>query len=66
MLRMMKTLMIYKNNIYSEQIKNKVDFKNNIKNWNAVFESRNKLISYYWNSGNVGNKIIDLEISLDD
>jgi cephalosporin hydroxylase len=46
------------------KIKNKVNFKNNIKNWNAVFESRNKLISYYWNSGNVGNKIIDLEMKV--
>jgi hypothetical protein len=48
------------------KIKKKKDFKKNVKNWKEVFESRNKLISCFWNPNNIGNKVIDLEISLDD
>jgi hypothetical protein len=47
------------------KIKNKKKFKENIKDWNSVFKSRNKLISCYWNSNNIKDKIIDLELSLD-
>jgi hypothetical protein len=48
------------------KIKKKVDFKKNVKNWKEVFEKRNQLLSFYWNKDNVGDKVIDLEISLDD
>lgn len=48
------------------KIKKKVDFKKNVKNWKEVFEKRNQLLSFFWNKDNVGDKVIDLEISLDD
>jgi cephalosporin hydroxylase len=48
------------------KINKKKDFKKNIKNWEKVFQKRNKLISLFWNKNNIGNKVIDLEISLDD
>lgn len=46
------------------KIKKKVDFKENVKNWKEVFEKRNQLLSFFWNKDNVGDKVIDLEISL--
>lgn len=38
-------------------------FKNKIKDWNDVFEKRNELISVYWNSNTVQDKVIDLELT---
>lgn len=48
------------------KIKKKVDFKKNVKNWKEVFEKRNKLLSFFWNKDNVGDKVIDLEFVLDE
>lgn len=42
----------------------KIDFKNNIKNWQSVFKKRNKLLSFFWNKSNIEGKIIDLEFVL--
>lgn len=42
------------------KIKNKEKLKNNISNWNEIFERRNKLISIFWNEKNKENKAIDL------
>lgn len=48
------------------KIKKKIDFKKNVKNWKYVFEKRNELLSFFWNDHNVGNKIIDLEFTLNE
>jgi cephalosporin hydroxylase len=47
------------------KIKKKINFKKNIENWSEVFQKRNELISNYWNTSNVGNKIIELELKND-
>lgn len=39
----------------------KIDFKNNIKNWEKIFEKRNQLLSFFWNEDNINDKIIDLK-----
>lgn len=48
------------------KIKEKVDFKKNVKNWKEVFEKRNQLLSFFWNKDNVGDKVIDLEFAIDE
>lgn len=42
-------------------IKNK--FENKVKDWNQVFNTRNDLISVFWNKENVGDRTIELEIT---
>ena len=48
------------------KIKKKVDFKKNVRDWKKVFEKRNQLLSFFWNTSNVGDKVIDLEFLLDE
>lgn len=42
-------------------IKNK--FENKVKDWNQVFNTRNDLISVFWNKENVGDRTIELEMT---
>lgn len=43
-------------------IKNK-EFQNKVEDWNQVFNTRNDLISVFWNEGNVGDRAIELEMN---
>ena len=43
-------------------IKNK-EFQNKVEDWNQVFNTRNDLISVFWNEGNVGDRAIELEMT---
>lgn len=45
------------------KIKKKNTFKKNIKNWDQIFQKRNELISNFWNSSNIGSKIIELTLT---
>jgi hypothetical protein len=45
------------------KISNVEKFKNHIKDWNSVFEKRNELISVYWNSDSIKDKVIDLNLT---
>jgi hypothetical protein len=39
------------------------NFESTVKDWNKVFNTRNDLISVFWNKENVGDRTIELEMS---
>lgn len=38
-------------------------FENKVENWKQVFDTRNELISIFWNEENVGDRTIELEMT---
>jgi hypothetical protein len=39
------------------------EFSDKVSDWNQVFNTRNDLISVFWNKDNVGDRTIELEMT---
>ena len=46
-------------------VKDVKNFVDSVKDWNQVFDTRNDLISVFWNESNVGNRVIELRMKVE-